>query len=91
LACDGKHLAKQGNLRRDGIYSLLKELRSFGYVRSNKTRDEQGAYNGIDYYFHEIAEATDPCTELPDTAKPDDVLGTEVYLEPQLQLQLMQL
>jgi hypothetical protein len=90
-----KHLAKQGNLRRDGIYSLLKELRSFGYVRSKKTRDKQGVYNGIDYYVHEIAEAIHPCTDLPDTAqpytaapdtappgpaKPDDILSTEVYL-----------
>jgi hypothetical protein len=35
-------LKKRGNLGRDGIYGLLRELRSSGYVRFERNRDVQG-------------------------------------------------
>ena len=35
-------LKKRGNLGRDGIYALLRELRSAGYVRFERNRDAQG-------------------------------------------------
>jgi hypothetical protein len=34
-------LKKRGNLGRDGIYALLRELRSAGYVRFERHRDPQ--------------------------------------------------
>jgi hypothetical protein len=36
-----KDLIKRGNLKRDGIYTLLRELRAVGYVRYDPTRDAQ--------------------------------------------------
>ena len=41
-----KHLAKQGNLRRDGIYGLPKELRLCGYVRFVRTRNKRECFDG---------------------------------------------
>jgi DNA-binding IclR family transcriptional regulator len=38
-----KDLIKRGNLKRDGIYTLLRELRAVGYVRYDPTRDAQVA------------------------------------------------
>jgi hypothetical protein len=85
-----KHLAKQGNLRRDGIYGLLKELRTFGYVRFIRTRNKHGCFDGGDYYVREILDDPYPRPALPDPdepdpprpgpPKPEDLLSTDVYL-----------
>jgi len=85
-----KHLAKQGNLRRDGIYGLLKELRTCGYVRFVRTRNKWGCFDGGDYYVREIlddpyprpalADPGEPDSPRPGPQKPEDLLSTDVYL-----------
>jgi len=42
-------LKRRGNLGRDGIYALLRELRSAGYVRFERHRDPQGRMRGGTY------------------------------------------
>lgn len=56
-------LKKRGNLGRDGIYALLRELRQAGYVRFERNRDTQGRMRGGTYIVSEI-----PQTDLPDMA-----------------------
>jgi hypothetical protein len=62
-------LRKRGNLGRDGIYRLLRELRTVGYARFQRQRDKHGRIRGGIYFIREIADA--PYPDLPDTAKPD--------------------
>lgn len=71
-----KDLQRRGNLGRDGIYRLLRELRDVGYVRYQKVRDARGRMRGGDYIVREIPSAPlpdVPDTALPDTAPPDPV------------------
>lgn len=62
-------LRKRGDLGRDGIYQLLKELREAGYVRFIRRRDRQGRMQGGIYLVQEIADAPHP--DLPELAEPD--------------------
>ncbi len=62
-------LRKRGDLGRDGIYRLLKELRSLGYAQFQRRRDERGRIRGGVYLIREIADSPDP--DLPDTVWPD--------------------
>ncbi len=62
-------LRKRGNLGRDGIYRLLRELRTLGYARFQRLRDKTGRIRGGIYYIREIADSPDP--QLPDTVSPD--------------------
>ena len=62
-------LRKRGNLGRDGIYRLLKELRTVGYARFLRLRDRNGRIRGGIYIIREIADLPDP--DLPDTVLPD--------------------
>ena len=61
-------LRKRGNLGRDGIYRLLRELRTVGYARFLRLRDKSGRIRGGRYIIREIADSPDP--ELPDTVLP---------------------
>jgi len=61
-------LKKRGNLGRDGIYALLRELRSAGYVRFERNRDDQGRMRGGTYI---VSEVPAPLTDSPDVAGPD--------------------
>ncbi|MEN8108718.1 MAG: hypothetical protein ABFS22_12030 [Pseudomonadota bacterium] len=61
-------LRKRGDLGRDGIYKLLKELRTVGYARYVRLRDRFGRIRGGFYIIREIADL--PYPELPDTAEP---------------------
>ena len=66
-------LRKRGNLGRDGIYRLLRELRTVGYARFLRLRDKNGRIRGGIYIIREIADSPDPdlpYTVLPDTAAP---------------------
>jgi len=62
-------LRKRGDLGRDGIYKLLRELREVGYIRFLRSRDEQGRIRGGTYLVQEIP--TPPHPDLPDTVVPD--------------------
>jgi hypothetical protein len=64
-----KDLQRRGDLGRDGIYKLLRELREAGYVRYQRSRDDQGRMRGGIYYVREIPDSPHPA--LPDTAEPD--------------------
>lgn len=63
-----KDLQRRGDLGRDGIYKLLRELRDSGYVRYERARDEQGRMRGGIYYVREIPDSPHP--DFPDTAEP---------------------
>ena len=63
-----KDLQRRGDLGRDGIYKLLRELRETGYVQYRRTRDDQGRMRGGIYYVREIPS---PHPELPDTVEAD--------------------
>lgn len=58
-------LCRRGNLGRDSIYKLLKELQEHGYISFQRHRNTQGQYRGGTYYVHEA-----PLTEKPDAVKP---------------------
>ena len=62
-------LRKRGNLGRDGIYRLLRELRDVGYIRFVRKRDQHGRIRGGTYFVQEIATAPQP--DLPDMVGPD--------------------
>jgi hypothetical protein len=83
-----KDLQRRGNLGRDGIYALLKELRATDYVRFERARDQRGRMRGGTYYVQEIPDAPDPDlpdtvgpdTASPDTVKPEALPNTELNL-----------
>lgn len=60
-------LRKRGNLGRDGVHAIVRELVAHGYMRQRKVRDENGRFQRVRYTVHERP----PQTDLPDTAKPD--------------------
>jgi hypothetical protein len=62
-------LRKRGDLGRDGIYRLLRELRDVGYMRFERKRDQHGRIRGGTYFVQEIATAPQP--DLPDMVGPD--------------------
>ncbi|MFW2440677.1 MAG: hypothetical protein ACN4GR_15080 [Arenicellales bacterium] len=64
-------LRKRGDLGRDGIYRLLKDLRNAGYIQFIRKRDKHGRIRGGTYLVQEIASPPHP--DFPDTAKPDTV------------------
>jgi hypothetical protein len=64
-----KDLQRRGDLGRDGIYTLLRELRETGYVRYERIRDEQGRMRGGIYYVREIPDSPHPAS--PDMAASD--------------------
>ncbi len=61
-------LKKRGNLGRDGIYALLRELRIAGYVRFERNRDAQGRMRGGTYL---VSEVPAPHPASPDMVEPD--------------------
>lgn len=65
-----KDLQRRGDLGRDGIYKLLRELRNAGYVHFERVRDPHGRLRGGTYFVREEPEAPHP--DLPDTAQPDE-------------------
>jgi len=63
-------LKKRGNLGRDGIYALLRELRQAGYVRFERNRDAQGRMRGGTYIVSEIPHPALPDVDAPAPATP---------------------
>lgn len=68
-----KDLKKRGNLGRDGIYALLRELRQAGYVRFDRNRDAQGRMRGGTYIVSEIPHPASPDVDAPAPATPRPV------------------
>jgi hypothetical protein len=64
-------LRRRGNLGRDGIYKLLRELRDTGYIHYQPNRGPDGRLRGGTYYVSETPQA--PLPDLPDTVSPDPV------------------
>ena len=62
-------LQRRGNLKRDGIHTLLRELREVGYVHYQRRRDPDGRIRGGTYFVQEVPVSPHP--ELPDTAQPN--------------------
>ena len=62
-------LRKRGDLGRDGIYRLLRELRDAGYMRFVRKRDRHGRIRGGTYIVQEIAGSPHP--DLPYVVEPD--------------------
>ncbi len=63
-------LKRRGDLGRDGIYKLLRELRDVGYVRYERARDRDGRLRGGTYFVSEVPHTPHP--DFPDTAEPDE-------------------
>jgi hypothetical protein len=77
-------LKKRGNLGRDGIYALLRELRSAGYVRFERHRDGRGRMRGGTYIVSEVPapvpaspDAGEPEKAAPPTAQPGTLPKTD--------------
>ena len=62
-------LRRRGDLGRDALYKILKQLQRVGYVRREFTRDANGRVTGVVYAVFEVPEA--PFPEKPDTARPE--------------------
>lgn len=63
-------LKKRGNLGRDGIYTLLRELRQAGYVRFERNRDAHGRMRGGTYIVSEMPHPASPDVDAPALAEP---------------------
>ena len=61
-------LKKRGNLGRDGVYALLRELRCAGYVHFERNRDARGRMRGGTYI---VSEVPAPYPGSPETVEPD--------------------
>lgn len=77
-------LKRCGNLGRDGIYALQRELRSAGYVRFERHRDAQGRMRGGTYIVSEIPaphpdvpHAVGPEKAVPHLVQPDALPSTD--------------
>lgn len=75
-------LKRRGDLKRDGIYKLLRELRDFGYLAYETHRDPNGQIRGGTYTVHEVPVEAAPDTDLPDTAESDTATPDTVPPDP---------
>ena len=58
-------------VRRDGVYSILRELESLGYIERRQVADEGGKFTGVEYIVHDAPLTAEPLTAQPDTVQPD--------------------
>jgi hypothetical protein len=56
------------NCARQKVYTILKELKTAGYVTQEQSKDKRGRFIPGDYVVYE-----QPCDEKPDTVSPDTV------------------
>ena len=81
-------LRKRGNLGRDGIYTLLRELKTAGYVQHERHRDAIGRIRGGTYIVSEmppdgcVPPSGPPHPASPNLAEPDVLLKTDLDLRP---------
>ena len=59
-------IRKRGDLGRDAVYAMLKELRRYGYLGRTPGRDKRGRFGTVDSTLYEV-----PIPDLPDTVAPD--------------------
>jgi hypothetical protein len=67
-------LCRRGDLGRDGVHSLLRQLHELGYLRRTQLRDERGRAAGYDYTVLEVPCAPGPGSPgpaVPNPAGPD--------------------
>lgn len=71
--------AKSGRpTRRDGVYSLIRELESAGYLERRQARSDSGTFDRNDYIVSEQPAQPEPCAGGPLTAQPLAVKPTQV-------------
>lgn len=69
-------LVNRGDLKRDGIYSVLKELETAGYVSRSQAQGAAGRFTPVEYTVSEtplpfsVPRAASPDTASPYTADP---------------------
>ena len=66
-----ENLRKRGDLGRDALYGILKQLRRYGYVERRVVRDEKGRIAQTVYVVYEVPKPSIPLPDNPDTAHPD--------------------
>ncbi|WP_256595294.1 MULTISPECIES: hypothetical protein [Pseudomonas] len=66
---------------RDGVYGLLQELISAGYVQRRQDRSESGVLGEINYLVSESPLPASPLPASPDTAQPYPANPTLVSIE----------
>lgn len=49
-------LCRLGDLGRDALHRLLKDLQDSGYVRREQSRDARGRVTGVDYTVFEVPQ-----------------------------------
>ena len=64
-------LKRRGDLKRDGIYKLRRDLRQCGYLAYETRRDPGRQIRGGTYTVHEVPVEVAPDTDSPDTVQPD--------------------
>lgn len=76
---NAKHLVEQSDKDgRDAIYSALKELIKFGYIKKIKHRKDGGKFKDVSYDVFELPNTEKPNTENPEMAQPNtDLPNTE--------------
>lgn len=63
------HLVTKGNLGRDGMQRVLRDLEAAGYLLRIKARNEDGTYTWIKEVY-EVPQPAQPATVEPSTPKP---------------------
>jgi hypothetical protein len=64
-------LVNRGDLKRDGIYGILKELEANGYVGRSQTQETAGRFSPVEYTVYEAPlPISEPLTARPLTARP---------------------
>lgn len=66
---------------RDGVYGLLQELISTGYVRRRQDRSDSGVLGAINYLVSESPLPEEPYPAAPETAQPYTANPTLVSIE----------
>ena len=59
-------LSKDG---KDSVMSALAELEKFGYLRRERTKDENGKFSGIVYHIYEVPQPEIQVSENPNSEK----------------------
>lgn len=69
---NAKHLVEQSDKDgRDAIYSALKELVKFGYIKKVSHRKDGGKFKDVSYDVFELPNTENPETDLPNTDLPN--------------------